>query len=250
MTKGVLSSAKSQEVKLWLSPPKLASGNSSQENIHIFESLDETIRFTRVCELASFRHRVSAGMNYKTRPDEDEGFGQTIPSCREYTLSRAHPQSRIFAAIPGGTVIGPVIEVQIVKILEQYGLEIAIPSPNDHVRTSHVVKSIFPMPYSDLVQNCPRNFKNQEEESLAKNRPILASRRLVQSMFQVFLATRKLAQRLLAFLLQASLYTKRHIPTNERKWKVSHAHPPDGGDLAIAVSNVVTIMVRHYDQDE
>ena len=54
----------------------------------------------------------------------------------------AHTQNpELFAAIPGGTILGPVIEVKIVKILERYGLEIAIPSPNDHVRTSHVVIS-------------------------------------------------------------------------------------------------------------
>ena len=34
-----------------------------------------------------------ADMSYKTRPDEDDGVGQLIPKCREYTLSRAHPQS-------------------------------------------------------------------------------------------------------------------------------------------------------------
>ena len=46
-----------------------------------------SIRFKRVCELVSFRHRVSAGTSNKTRPDEDVGFGQIIPLCREYTLS-------------------------------------------------------------------------------------------------------------------------------------------------------------------
>ena len=52
-----------------------------------------------------------------------------------------NPPSRAFPAIPGGTIIGPVIEVQIVKILHQYGLEIAIPSPNDTERTSYVMIS-------------------------------------------------------------------------------------------------------------
>ena len=51
------------------------------------------------------------------------------------------PQSRVFAAIPGGTLMGPVIEVQIVKILDQYGLEIAIPSLNERERTSYVMIS-------------------------------------------------------------------------------------------------------------
>ena len=73
----------------------------------------------------------------KTRPDEDDGFGHLIPLCREFLVFSSKPPSRAFAAILGGTIVGPVIEVQIVKILDQYGLGIAIPSPKDHVRTSH-----------------------------------------------------------------------------------------------------------------
>ena len=74
VTKGVLTSVKSQEVKLLVSSPRLVFGKSLRENIRDFESLSETIRSSRVCELASFWHRVSAGMSFKTRPDEDDGF--------------------------------------------------------------------------------------------------------------------------------------------------------------------------------
>ena len=56
-------------------------------------------------------------------------------------LSRVNPRASIYAAIPGGTVIGPVIEVHIVKILDSFGLEIAMPSPNDSRRTSYVLIS-------------------------------------------------------------------------------------------------------------
>ena len=63
-------------------------------------------------------------------------FGQIIPLCREYTLSRVHPTSRVFAAILGGTIVGPAIEVQLVKILDSHGLEIAIPSLTE--RASYV----------------------------------------------------------------------------------------------------------------
>ena len=70
--------AKSQEGKLLVSSPRPVSGNSLQEHIQDFESLSHTIRFTRVGELASFQHRVSAGMSYKTRPHEDDSFGQII----------------------------------------------------------------------------------------------------------------------------------------------------------------------------
>ena len=50
-------------------------------------------------------------------------------------------QSKAFAAILGETIIGPAIEVQIVKILDQHGLGIASPSPNDRQRTFNVMIS-------------------------------------------------------------------------------------------------------------
>ena len=49
---------------------------------------------------------------------------------------------------------------------------------------------------------------------------------------------------------QASLFTQRTIPTNERQWKVIPANSSYGGALSIQVSKMVTRMVRHYDQDE
>ena len=82
MTKVVLASVNSQEVQLSVSSPRLASGNIFEKTVEDFESLSETIQFTRVCEDAVFTHRVSAGRSYKTRPDEDDDFGQLIPLCR------------------------------------------------------------------------------------------------------------------------------------------------------------------------
>ena len=110
------------------------------------------IRFTMVCELASFGHSVSAGMNYTTRPGEDDG--------RENMFSRVNTQSRAFAAIPGGKIIGPVIEVQIVKVLDQHGLEIANPSPKDTGRTSHFMISRGKSRFVDEV-----NIPNAELDS-------------------------------------------------------------------------------------
>ena len=109
----MLTSVPSHEAQLLVSPPKMASGNNLQENIVSFEALSDIIlHFSKLCEDARLKHRVSAGICVKTRPDEDDGCGQLVPLCLEYTLSRAHPQSRVFAAIPGGTLIGPVLEVQ------------------------------------------------------------------------------------------------------------------------------------------
>ena len=55
------------------------------------------------------------------------------------TFSRAHPESRVFAAIPGRTSLGPVLEVRILKILGQLGLENSILSTCKHETTSYVV---------------------------------------------------------------------------------------------------------------
>ena len=106
VTKDALTCVKSQEVKLLV----------SLQNNYLEPVCGKTIRtsnhWPRQFDSQGFAnsHRsaqVSAGMNSKTRPDGDDGFGQIIPYCREYILSRAHPQSRIFAALPGGTIIGP-----------------------------------------------------------------------------------------------------------------------------------------------
>ena len=64
----------------------------------------------------------------------------------------------------------PVIEVQIVKILDQCGLESAIPSPNGSRRTSYVLtsrgKSRSVMPNSDPVQNYSLNFRSRRRRIL------------------------------------------------------------------------------------
>ena len=42
---------------------------------------------------------------------------------------------------------------------------------------------------------------------------------------------------------RASLFTKRTIPTNEKKEITIHAHSRYGGDLAVSVSKLVTTML-------
>ena len=59
------------------------------------------IQFTRVCADAAFVRRVSIGMSFKTIPDVDDGFGDRSSACREYTLPREDPNSRIHAMIKG-----------------------------------------------------------------------------------------------------------------------------------------------------
>ena len=156
----MLTSVPSHEVQLLVSPPKMV-----QENILALDALSDRIQFSKLCEDAWLKHRISAGTMYKTRPDEDDGYGQLVPLCREYTLSRAHPQSRVFAAIPGGTIVGPVVEVRTVKILGQPGLEIAIPSTHSHETTSYVMITRGKKPFVDEVHDHKLNSDTAQNSS-------------------------------------------------------------------------------------
>ena len=53
-----------------------------------------------------------------------DGFGGTIGSCRECTLPRDHQDSERIGWISGHTKIGPVLQVEIICSLDQYGIEI------------------------------------------------------------------------------------------------------------------------------
>ena len=117
-----------------------ASGNRFRDTLQSFEKLDKEPLFARVCgAAAAFLELVSVGMRYKTIPDDDDGFGGRTPACREYTHPREQANSGIYAAIPGNTIIGPVLQVHMVNFLDNYGIEIQIPSTTTQDRTSWVI---------------------------------------------------------------------------------------------------------------
>ena len=100
---------------------------------------------------------------------------------------------------------------------------------------------------SDPVTNGLQTFRDQKEANfMERTEEPIASRKRVRQK-----ASRKLARAHLSIPpVKASLYTKRTILTMRGNGRLSHAHSPDGGDLATAVSKLVTKMVRHHDQDE
>ena len=49
---------------------------------------------------------------------------------------------------------------------------------------------------------------------------------------------------------KASLYIRRTVLANEKKWITFHAHSGRGSELAVSISKTVTTMLRHFDQDE
>ena len=55
--------------------------------------------------------------------------GEQLLFCVEnYSSSRSYPKTTALSAIPEGTIIGPVSEVHVVKILDRYCIEVAIQS--------------------------------------------------------------------------------------------------------------------------
>ena len=103
-------------------------------------TLEKEIQFTKVCEDASFWKRLSVGMCYKTIAEVDDVLEIKLQNAkREYTHRRADSDSRIFAAIPGRTTIGPVLQVHITQFLGTLGIEIQIPSSTTLNRNSWVV---------------------------------------------------------------------------------------------------------------
>ena len=121
----ILFKLKPEEVQLLVSPPTTATGTRMRENVLSFEALASKIQLTQL----------------KIRPDGDDGWGTITPKCREYSSSRSVPKTQVLAAIPEGTITGQVLEVNIVKIMDGYGIEVANPSIADSVNTSYVVIS-------------------------------------------------------------------------------------------------------------
>ena len=68
-------------------------------------------------------------------------MGTTTLVCREFSSSRSYPKTNALAAIPEGTIIGPFLEVHIVKILDGCGMEFAMQSIANPENTSYFVIS-------------------------------------------------------------------------------------------------------------
>ena len=193
---------------------------------------------------------------------EDDGFGEIITFFEiTHFLECKHPQSRAYAAIPERTIIGPDIEVHIVKILDNLGLEIAIPSPKNPSRTSCVLISKGQSRFVDELHIPSLGHDVTSAESLSEHanakvsEPCLArsntsSGNLVAASVASHSSTRKLDDPISVSSSPVRLFTERTISTTERKWQITPANSSYGGSLSTSISKMVTRLVRHYDQVE
>ena len=156
--------------------------------------------------------------------------------------SGSYPKTRALAAIPAGTSIGPVIEVHIVKILDGYGLEVAFPSICKPGDITHVVISREAERFVNENHNHKEEFRSSNE--------LLANLQETERNASYKERKETRAGSLSLIPNKASLYTRRTIPTDEKKWISVHAHSRYGGDLAVSISKTVTTMLRHFDREE
>ena len=189
-------------------------------------------------------------------------FWTVIPLCREYTLFlESNPNPELLEQFLEEKKLDQSLKFRSWKFLTKMDLKLQfhhLMKENGHPmlwfperRVGSWMKFIFPKPNSDQVQNYSLNFKNLMEENLVWHSRRLAFRKLVQPMFKkVQLATRK-PVRTPSALLQPSVFvhTKNHSYDQEELesyacqifvWRSS----------VNSGFEMVTRMVRHYDQDE
>ena len=98
---------------------------------------------------------------------------------RKYTCSRVFPRAKPLGASTAGTITGPISEVLIVKILDEFGVEGAIPSMCKPGDVTYVVISseterylneiILTKQKPDPVENCSKIFQNPKKACLTYN---------------------------------------------------------------------------------
>ena len=226
-----------------------ASGNRLRECLQRFETLENGVQFTRVCEDATFAWKVSVGMSCKTIPDVHDGFWDRNRACREYTHPREDSNSRINAMIPGQTVYGPVLQVHITRCHDISGTEIPVPSKTTKHRTSWMVTcrrkngNVEELHLNDPDHN-PTSSELLLERSVARERELErkshpgASRKLMRSSWKVR-------------WIQCANCSEQVLPIEERKWNdIPACRQFRGHTFEAEVSKLATRLGRRYDQDE
>ena len=191
---------------------------------------------------------VSVAMCNKTIADVDDGFGDRAPACREYTLPRADSDSRICAAIPGSTLIGPVIQVHSAQFLGTHGIGIQIPSTTARNRISWVVICRGRNRYADGLHlrdsGQSHEYRSTFGKSVAKESE-LCSTELEKSRIGETHATQ------FENLTNPVYYSKIVILVGESKCNYAlHCKSLKQNSLQAEIPKLVMRLVRRYDQDE
>ena len=120
------------------------AGNCWRDHLQRFEMMNPDEQLRTEFNQAGFIRQVSKGMYYKNSEDVNDGFGNFIPSCREYMSSRTHRHSEVKLWIQNYTEIGPVGDVKVTCLHGRHGIEIQIPLTSGDTNKVWVVMSRGP----------------------------------------------------------------------------------------------------------
>ena len=118
MNQGLMDSVEAVEVKSLVSTPRLikATGKGFSGNLKAFGDMPLQSQISILCDLVS-RKKIKPRDCFITKPCLQDGHGGMDTQCKDFSFSRSDPTSRIHCRIPGGTKIGPVIEIKVVQII-------------------------------------------------------------------------------------------------------------------------------------
>ena len=108
----------------------------------------------------------------------NDGFGGKTGACREYSLPHDHQDSELVALIGGHTKIGPVLHVKTFCCLDQYGIEIQVPSTSGDGPTSWIIMSRGPNRHVELnhdPDNSPESRELANQTGVGRQRAIVSS---------------------------------------------------------------------------
>ena len=237
MNNRIMAVVEPEEVDVLTSSPNPALGNLAMQSEATFRVLEKNVHMTQFCEKASTKFDQME----KTDGDKSHLYSEDI-------LVLSLPTSQPLGAIPAGTLIGPIQEVRNVKILDEYGVEVAVPSickPGDvtyvlistetehfmNENHTHEAKTRFS---GELLEN-----PQESEGSMFYNQ-----REVTTSPQETWIAPSTGETR------AGFVNLGKTLPRIEEEWITIHANPNRGSVLAIFSSQTVTTMSRHFDQDE
>ena len=116
---GVLTVVEPEEVDIVVYLPNLALGNQMQGS-GSFRILEQRVQMTQVCGLALFQHLLQQEIATKFDEMGTTDGEKSVVCAESVRVLGPFRKTKVLAAIPAGTNIGPITEVHFEQILDEY----------------------------------------------------------------------------------------------------------------------------------
>ena len=187
------------------------------------------------------------GKYCRTHPDMVDGSGGVTPACRDYSDLHEKKGSTVLGVIPQGTVIGPLQQVVIVKIMGTCGTEIELPSTT---RVGQLTWVMMCRGYTRCMDevHVPMSYYNIPSKELITEKAVdtaePCSKDWRQSCVEKTHATSSKSPETGCYTLKAQ------FPSKKRSGRLFMKIQEKTEHLPTAISKFVTMLLRHRDQEE